>query len=101
MMEGFKEIIIDARLAVINFKPEKKKKLYPAIPVILMEKTSKICLRSNLGNLPYVLVAIINNTTEANKKRRKAEVKGGRFADITLPAIKVLPKNKATKKSLT
>jgi len=36
---------------------------------------------------------------EANRNRKKAEVKGGRFAAIILPAIKVLPKNKATRNS--
>ena len=59
-----------------------------------------ICEKFNLGNPPYILVTINNNKIDASKKRKKAEVKGGRFADITLPAIKVLPKNKAAKNSL-
>lgn len=38
--------------------------------------------------------------TEANKTRKKAEVKGGKFADVTLPAIKLPPQNKVAKNSL-
>ena len=37
---------------------------------------------------------------EANKNRKKVEVKGGRFVANILPAIKVLPRNTAAENNL-
>ena len=85
--EGFKEVIIDARPAVIYFNPEKKKKPKPTIPVNPRQMINKICEKLTRGNLPYFLITNMIRNTEAAKKRKKAEVKGGRFADIILPAI--------------
>ena len=94
--EGFKDMIIEARLAVINFNPEKKRKLYPATPVSPRAIINKNCWKLIRGNLPYFLKINKIRKKEANRNRKKAEVKGGRFAAIILPAIKVPPKNKAT-----
>lgn len=85
--EGFKEVIIDARPAVIYFNPIKKKKPKPAIPVNPRQMINKICEKLIRGNLPYFLTTNIIRNTEPAKKRKKAEVKGDRFADIILPAI--------------
>lgn len=85
--EGFKEEIIDARLAVIYFNPEKKKKPKPTIPVNPRQMINKICEKLTRGNLPYFLITNMIRNTEAAKKRKKAEVKGDRFADIILPVI--------------
>jgi len=98
--EGFKDIIIEARLAVINFNPEKKRKLYPATPVSPRAIINRNCGKLSRGNLPYFLKTNKIIKKEANRNRKKAEVKGGRLAAIILPAIKVPPKKKATKKSL-
>ena len=98
--EGFKEIIIEARLAVINFNPEKKKKLYPTIPVSPIATINKNCEKSIRGNLLYFLNTNKTKKKEANRNRKRAEVKGGRFAAIILPAIKVPPKNEATRINL-
>jgi len=95
--EGFKDMIIEARLAVINFNPEKKRKLYPATPVSPRAIINKNCWKLIRGNLPYFLKTNKIKKKEANRNRKKAEVKGGRFAAIILPAIKVPPKNKATR----
>ena len=100
MTEGFKDMIIAALLAVMDFKPEKKKKLYPAIPVIPRQIINIICEKLIRGNLLYFLKTNTIKNIEAIEKRKKAEVKGGRFTDITLPATKVLPKNKVAKNSL-
>ena len=39
---GFKDAIIEARLAVINFNPKKRKKLLAAIPVIPKNKINRV-----------------------------------------------------------
>ena len=98
--EGFNDIIIAARLAVINFKPEKKKKLYPTIPVMPRQIINMIWGKFNLGNPPCILITMNTKKIDASRKRKKAEVKGGRFVDITLPAIKVPPKNSAARNNL-
>ena len=95
--EGFKDMIIEARLAVINFNPEKKKKLDPTIPVSPRAIINRNCEKLSRGNLPYFLKTNKTKKKEANKNRKKAEVKGGKFAAIILPATKVLPPNKATR----
>jgi len=100
IIEGFKDMIMAARLAVTVFKPEKKKKLYPAMPVKPRQIINIICEKFTRGNLPYFLKTNMTRNTEAIEKRKKAEVKGGRFAAITLPATKVFPKNKVANNSL-
>jgi len=97
---GFKEIIIDARLAVIYFNPKKKKKLKPATPVNPRKIINKLCNKSIFGNLPYFLITNMLRNKEAAKKRKKDELKGERFSVIIFPEIKLLPQNKVTIDSL-
>ncbi|GAJ20105.1 unnamed protein product, partial [marine sediment metagenome] len=67
-------MIIEARLAVINFNPEKKRKLYPATPVSPRAIINKNCWKLIRGNLPYFLKTNKIKKKEANRNRKKAEI---------------------------
>jgi hypothetical protein len=67
------------------------------MPVSPRAIINKNCWKLIRGNLPYFLKTNKIKKKEANRNRKKAEVKGGRFAAIILPATKVPPKNKATR----
>ena len=51
--KGFKEIMIDARLAEIYFNPRKKKTLKPTMPVNPREMINKNCKKLIRGSLSY------------------------------------------------
>lgn len=67
------------------------------MPVSPRAIINKNCWKLIRGNLSYFLKTNKIKKKEANRNRKKAEVKGGRFAAIILPATKVPPKNKATR----
>jgi len=98
--DGFKAIIIEARLAVIKCNPENKKKLYPTMPVIPINRANRNSRKLSRGNFPNILKTMKTKKKEAKIKRKKVAVNGEIFKANTLPATGVLPKNIVTKKSL-